>query len=153
MYVDMKTWLADTYLEKVDKTSMAVSLEARVPLLDHRLVEFALTIPSSYKIAGGITKRVLRNAVRELLPERTMKKPKHGFSVPTDPWFRGELKDFAYEILLDTRSRQRGYIRPEEVERLWSDHQAGREVRDSHLWLLLNFELWAREYLDQSRAA
>ena len=153
MYVDMKTWLVDTYLEKVDKTSMAVSLEARVPLLDHRLVELALSIPSSYKIDGRATKRVFRDAVRDLLPARTLTKPKHGFAVPTDPWFRGELKDFAYEILLDSRSRQRGYFRPAEVERLWGEHQAGREVRDSHLWLLLNFELWAREYLDQRQAA
>jgi len=149
MYVDTKTWLVDTYLEKVDKTSMAVSLEARVPLLDYRLVEFAMSIPSSYKISGSDTKKVLRDAVRDLLPERTMTKPKHGFSVPTDPWFRGELKDFAFDVLLDARSRQRGYVKPAEVERLWQEHQSGREVRDGHLWLLLNFELWAREYLDR----
>lgn len=153
MFVDMKTWLADTYLEKVDKTSMAVSLEARVPLLDYRIAEFAMTIPSRYKISGGETKRVLRAAVRDLLPPETMRKPKHGFAVPTDPWFRGELKAFAYDVLLDPQSRQRGYFNPREVERLWSDHQAGREVRDSHLWLLMNFELWAREYLDQRMAA
>jgi asparagine synthase (glutamine-hydrolysing) len=153
MYVDVKTWLADTYLEKVDKTSMAVGLEARVPLLDYRLVEFALTIPSRYKISGGDTKRVLRNAVSDLLPAHTLRKPKHGFAVPTDSWFRGELRDFAYEVLLDGRSRQRGYLNSAEVERLWSDHQAGREVRDSHLWVMMNFELWARQYLDQPVAA
>ena len=153
MYVDMKTWLADTYLEKVDKTSMAVSLEARVPLLDYRLVEFALTIPSSFKMRGGVTKRVLREAVRDLLPERTMRKPKHGFAVPTDPWFRGELKQFAFDVLLDPSTRRRGYVRTAEVERLWDEHQQGREVRNSHLWLLLNFELWARQYLDERMAA
>jgi asparagine synthase (glutamine-hydrolysing) len=153
MYVDLKTWLADTYLEKVDKTSMAVSLEARVPLLDYRLVEFALTIPSAYKINNSGTKQVLRNAVHDLLPQRTMRKPKHGFAVPTDPWFRGELSEFAYDVLLDGRTRQRGYVRASAVERLWQEHQQGREVRDSHLWLLLNFELWARQYLDQHVAA
>lgn len=153
MYVDLKTWLADTYLEKVDKTSMAVSLEARVPLLDYRLVEFALTIPARYKIAAGETKRVLRRAVRDLLPAETVRKAKHGFSVPTDPWFRGELRDFAYDVLLDRRSRQRGYVDSVAVERLWRDHQSGREVRDAHLWVLMNFELWAREYLDQRLAA
>ena len=153
MHVDIKTWLPDTYLEKVDKTSMAVSLEARVPLLDYRLVELAMTIPSSYKIRGGVTKKVLRDAVRDLLPDRTMTKPKHGFAVPTDPWFRGELREFAHGVLTDRTTRQRGYFNPAEVERLWSDHQSGREVRDAHLWLLLNFELWAREYLDQRRAA
>ncbi|MDP2318103.1 MAG: asparagine synthase (glutamine-hydrolyzing) [Acidobacteriota bacterium] len=153
MYVDTKTWLVDTYLEKVDKTSMAVSLEARVPLLDYRLVEFAMSIPSSYKIQGGVTKKVLREAVRDLLPSHTMKKPKHGFAVPTDPWFRGELKSFAFDVLLDGRTSQRGYVKAAEVERIWQDHQSGREVRDGHLWLLLNFELWAREYLDRRPGA
>lgn len=153
MYVDTKTWLVDTYLEKVDKTSMAVSLEARVPLLDYRIVEFAMSIPSAYKVRGGVTKKVLREAVRDLLPAQTMTKPKHGFAVPTDPWFRGELRDFAYEVLLDGPSRRRGYFKAAEVERLWRDHQSGREVRDGHLWLLLNFELWARQFLDQRAAA
>jgi len=153
MYVDLKTWLPDTYLEKVDKTSMAVSLEARVPLLDYRLVEFAMSIPSRYKIAGGDSKRILKNAVRDLLPASTLKKAKHGFSVPTDPWFRGELREFAYDLLLDRRTRQRGFFKGDEVERLWRDHQSGRQVRDAHLWLLMNFELWAREYLDQHVAA
>ncbi len=153
MYVDMKTWLADTYLEKVDKTSMAVSLEARVPLLDYRIAEFAMTIPSEYKISHGETKRVLRRAVHDLLPQETMQKAKHGFAVPTDPWFRGDLREFAYGVLMDPRSRQRGYFKTAEVERLWRDHQRGREVRDSHLWLLMNFELWAREYLDRRMAA
>ncbi len=152
MYVDMKTWLADTYLEKVDKTSMAVSLEARVPLLDHRLVELSLRIPARLKITSRDTKRIFKRAVADLLPPETLQKPKHGFAVPTDPWFRGELRQFAYDVLLDTRSRQRGFFRPEIVERLWREHQTGREVRDSHLWLLLNFELWARRFLDAASA-
>lgn len=153
MYADLKTWLADTYLEKVDKTSMATSLEARVPLLDYRLVEFAMTMPSTFKIAGGETKRVLRRAVADLVPASTLKKPKHGFAVPTDPWFRGELRGFAFDVLMDPRARQRGVFRPVAVERLWRDHQSGREVRDTHLWLLMNFELWARQYLDRQDAA
>jgi asparagine synthase (glutamine-hydrolysing) len=77
-----------------------------------------------------------------------MRKPKHGFEVPTDPWFRGELRDFAYDVLFDPKTRQRGFVRAAEIERLWHDHQRGREVRSDHLWLLLNFELWARRYLD-----
>jgi asparagine synthase (glutamine-hydrolysing) len=152
MYVDLKTWLADTYLEKVDKASMAVSLEARVPLLDHRLVELSLQIPQRLKISGGVTKRIFKDAVADLLPKETLEKPKHGFAVPTDPWFRGELKQFAYDVLLDPRTRQRGFFRVDAVERLWREHQTGREVRDSHLWLLLNFELWARRFLDSRDA-
>lgn len=153
MYADLKTWLADTYLEKVDKTSMATSLEARVPLLDYRLVEFAMSIPAAFKIAGGETKRVLRRAVADLVPASTLKKPKHGFAVPTDPWFRGELREFAFDVLMDGRSKQRGIFRSDQVERLWREHQSRREVRDTHLWLLMNFELWARRYLDRQDAA
>ena len=149
MYVDFKTWMADTYLEKVDKTSMAVSLEARVPILDYRLIEFAMSIPSSFKISRNDTKHVFRESVKDLLPASTLKKPKHGFSVPTDPWFRGELKDFAFDVLMDKRTTQRGWVRPGAVEQIWADHQAGREVRDQHLWLLLNLELWARRFLDR----
>ena len=150
MYTDLKTWLPDTYLEKVDKTSMAVSLEARVPILDYRLVEFALRMPSAYKIAGTTTKAVFKKAVSDLLPAETLRKRKHGFSVPTDPWFRGKLGDYAYEVLLDPRTSARGLFRRDAVERLWRAHRTGREVRDGHLWVLLNFELWAREYLDRA---
>src|SRR5688500_4794184 len=108
MYVDLKTWLPDTYLEKVDKTSMAVSLEARVPLLDHRLVELSMRIPGRQKIAGGETKRIFKRAVADLLPVATLQKPKHGFAVPTDPWFRGELRDLAFDAPLGPRAKQRG---------------------------------------------
>jgi asparagine synthase (glutamine-hydrolysing) len=152
MYVDVKTWLADTYLEKVDKASMAVSLEARVPLLDHRLVELSFQIPSRLKMSSRFTKRIFKDAVADLLPPETLARRKHGFSVPTDPWFRGELRQFTYDVLLDPRSRQRGFFRADAVERLWREHQDGREVRDSHLCLLLNFELWARRFLDSRDA-
>jgi len=153
MYSDIKTWLADTYLEKVDKASMAAGLEARVPLLDHRLVELSLQIPARLKISPVGTKRIFKAAVRDLLPVETLRKPKHGFAVPMDVWFRGALRDFAYDVLMDTRTVQRGFFRREAVERLWVEHQNGREVRDSHLWLLLNFELWARRFLDSREAA
>ncbi len=153
MYVDLKTWLADTYLEKVDKASMAVSLEARVPLLDHRLVELSFQIPARLKISSRFTKRIFKEAVADLLPKETLEKRKHGFSVPTDPWFRGELRHFAYDVLLDVRTRQRGFFRADAVERLWREHQDGRQVRDNHLWLLLNFELWARQFLDSRNVA
>ena len=127
---------------------MAVSLEARVPFLDHRLVELALRIPSRYKIRGISTKRILKRAMMDLLPSETLRKRKHGFSVPTDLWFRGPLRDFVFEILMDGRTRQRGLFNPSAIEQLWRWHQSGKEVVDDHLWLLLNFELWARTYLD-----
>ncbi len=148
MYVDQKTWLPDTYLEKVDKASMAVSLEARVPLLDHELVEFAATIPAKYKIHGFETKYILKRAVAGLLPENILRKPKHGFAVPTDPWFRGELKEFVWQVLFDSKTQARGYFNSQYIEKLYKDHDSGRGVYDTQLWLLLVFELWHRRFLD-----
>lgn len=148
MYVDLKTWLPDAYMEKVDKASMACSLEARLPFLDHRLVELAFQIPSRYKIRGLSTKRILKKAVEGLVPARTLRKPKHGFSVPTDPWFRGQLRAFAFDVLLDKPARDRGYFNVDFIERLWREHSVGRHAWDGHLWLLLNFELWHQTYLD-----
>jgi asparagine synthase (glutamine-hydrolysing) len=148
MYVDLKTLLADAYMEKTDKATMACSLEARLPMLDHRLVELSFEIPSSYKIRGLSTKRIFKRAVRDLVPESVRRKRKHGFEVPLDPWFRGPLKSFAFEVLLDPRARGRGYFNIPTIERLWKEHVGGRQVWDSQLWLLLNFELWHRIYLD-----
>ena len=148
MYVDTKTWLADAYMEKLDKATMACSLEARLPLLDHRLVELAFALPGRSKIRGWSTKRVFKRAVRSLVPPEVLRKPKHGFAVPTDPWFRGPLRDFSFEVLLDARARRRGYYDAAVVERLWQEHKSGRHVRDSQLWLLLNFELWHQIFLD-----
>lgn len=148
MYTDLKTWLPDMYLEKIDKAAMACSLETRLPILDHRLVELAFQIPGSLKIKGISTKRIFKHAVSGLIPEEVLRKPKHGFAVPTDPWFRGELRDFAFEVLLDARTSQRGYFNVSTVERLWREHTEGRHVWDTQLWLLLNFELWQRIYMD-----
>jgi asparagine synthase (glutamine-hydrolysing) len=148
MYVDVKTWLADAFLEKIDKATMAFSLEGRLPFLDHRLVELAFEIPSNYKIRRLSTKRILKKAVKGLLPDDVMSKSKHGFAVPTDPWFRGELKDFVFQTLMDGRARKRGYFNYPYIERLYRLHSSGKEVHDTALWLLLNFELWNRIYID-----
>lgn len=148
MYVDVKTLLADGYMEKLDKATMACSLEARLPILDYRLVELAFQIPSRFKIRGFSTKRIFKEAVRPLIPETVLKKPKHGFAVPTDPWFRGELRSFAYEVLLDGSARRRGFFNLDVVESLWKDHVTGRHTLDAPLWLLMNFELWNRIYMD-----
>ncbi|MBV9282041.1 MAG: asparagine synthase (glutamine-hydrolyzing) [Chloroflexi bacterium] len=148
MYVDLKTILADGYMEKTDKASMACSLEARIPLLDHRLVELAFAIPGGYKIRGLTSKRILKRVAGRLLPSELFRGPKHGFSVPTDPWFRGDLRRFAFDVLLEGPARQRGYFNRQVIERLWREHGEGRHVWDTQLWLLLNFELWHRIYLD-----
>jgi asparagine synthase (glutamine-hydrolysing) len=117
-------------------------------LLDPRLVELAFQIPGRYKIRGWSTKRIFKQAVADLVPPAVLRKPKHGFAVPLDPWFRGALKDFSREVLFDERTRHRGYFDMAVVERLWQEHLAGRQVWDGQLWLLLNFELWHRLYLD-----
>jgi len=148
MYVDLKTLLADAYMEKTDKATMACGLEARLPLLDHRLVELAFQIPGRYKIRGATTKSIFKKAVSGLLPPEVLRKPKHGFSVPLDVWFRGDLKRFAFDVLLDGSTRRRGYFNTCVIERLWREHAEGRHVWDAQLWLLLNFELWHRIYLD-----
>lgn len=150
MYVDLKTRLVDAYMEKTDKATMAHGLEARLPLLDHRLVELAFQIPSRYKIRGWSTKRIFKQAVSSLVAPSVLRRPKHGFAVPTDPWFRGVLKSFAFEVLLDERTRRQGYFNTPMVERLWREHVEGRNAWDTHLWLLLNLELWRRIYLDHA---
>jgi len=148
MYTDLKTLLPDAYLEKVDKAAMACSLETRLPFLDHRLVELAFQIPGQYKIRGLSTKVGLKQAVRGLVPDFVLHRPKHGFAVPTRPWFQGALREFVFEILLDDRTRRRGYYESRFIERLWSEHIQGRRVWDAHLWLLMNFELWHRTFMD-----
>jgi asparagine synthase (glutamine-hydrolysing) len=148
MYIDLKTLLADSYMEKVDKATMACSLEARVPLLDHRLVELAFQIPSRLKVRGWSLKRLLKKAVAGIVPDAVLRRPKHGFSVPMDPWFRGEMRAYVREILLDERTRRRGLFDSRAVERLLGDHLSGRSVYSDQIWLLLNLELWQRIYLD-----
>jgi asparagine synthase (glutamine-hydrolysing) len=142
------SFLPDGYLEKVDKATMATSLEGRLPFLDHRLVELAFQIPSALKIRGFATKQILKQAVADLIPAEVLRRPKHGFAVPTDPWFRGELSGYAREILLDDRTRRRGWFNVAVVERLWNEHRSGRHAWDTQLWLLLVFELWQRVTLD-----
>jgi asparagine synthase (glutamine-hydrolysing) len=152
LYADMKTWLPDTYLEKVDKATMAVSLEARVPLLDHFVVEYAFSLPGIYKISKFRKKRILRAAAAGLVPDSILTKPKHGFSVPLDEWFRGPLAAYAREVMFDGRLESRGYIRREAIERLLKLHLGRRNDYGAQIWQLLNFELWHRSYVDASAA-
>ena len=148
-YTDLLTWLPDTYLEKVDKATMAASLEARVPFLDHTLVEWVMRLPSHLKLRGRTTKWLLRQTFADMLPAATLRKPKQGFSVPTDPWFRGPLRQWTADILFDQRTEQRGLFNPAAIRRIYADHMSGRQVADTLLWLLLNLELWQRMYLDR----
>lgn len=148
MYLDQKILLPDAYLEKVDKASMAVGLETRPPLLDYHLVELANTIPLKYKIKGLDGKAIFKEAMADLLPPQVLQKKKHGFAVPTNRWFRGKLKDYLTEVLFDPKTKSRGYFNYQYIEKLYQSYQEEGQPLDSQLWLLLNFELWHRQYID-----
>jgi len=147
LYADLKTYLVEL-LMKQDQMSMAASIESRVPFLDHHLVEFAAGLPSRFKLRGFTTKWILREAVRPLLPPEILSRPKMGFPVPFGLWLRGRWGDVARDVLLDSRSRQRGIIDAAAVEGLIAAHQTGRADGADALWSLLNLELWYRTYID-----
>jgi len=148
--VDVNTYLPGDLLVKMDIATMAYSLEARSPFLDHELMEFAASVPAGLKVQGMEKKALLRNALRPWLPATILDRPKRGFSVPLADWFRGELKPFAEEILLDKSTRDRGYFREPFVRSLLDSHSAGTADHSSRIWILLLFELWHREVLDRS---
>ena len=145
---DLTTYLPDDLLVKVDIASMARSLELRSPLLDHHVVEFGLSLGMQHKLWKGEQKRVLRTLARRLLPETIASRPKAGFGVPLEHWFRGELRTFTRDILLDTRARRRGLFRPERVERLLDEHEAGVAHHHSRIWSLLVLEVWHQQFID-----
>ena len=147
LYADIKTYLVEL-LMKQDQMSMATSIESRVPFLDHELVEFAAQLPDAWKLSGLTTKRVLREAMKGLLPESILNRPKMGFPVPFAQWTRGGWSSVARDVLLDSRSRQRGIIDPVAVDRLLRDHADGRTEGGDRIWSLLNLELWHRTFID-----
>jgi len=146
-YCALNTYLPLDILTKVDRMAMAHSLEARPPLLDHKLVEFAARIPARFRIHNGSTKYLFKQAMRGLLPDDIIDRPKHGFAVPLASWFRGELAGFARELLCSDRSRQRGLFKIDYIERLIQLHEGGRNI-DLQLWTLVSLELWCRRVLD-----
>ncbi len=149
LYVDLKTYLADDILVKVDRMSMAHGLEVRAPFLDHRVVEFVAGLPSDVKLRRGTTKVILREAMRPILPPEILAKPKRGFEAPVSRWLRSELRDFTEDILLSGRALQRGLFHPRAVKQLWADHLAGLTNAGHRLWILLMLELWFQAFVDR----
>ena len=145
---DLVTYLPCDLLTKVDVASMAHGLECRSPFLDHRVVEFATALPSSSKYRFGRGKRILREAFGSLLPASIWNRPKMGFGVPLDHWFRNELREMTRDILLDQRAVDRGLFQREAVERLIAEHQQKRFDHQARLWSLLVLETWLREWVD-----
>jgi asparagine synthase (glutamine-hydrolysing) len=146
--VDVNTYLPNDLLVKMDIATMAHSLEARSPFLDHELMEFAASLPAGLKVRGAAKKALLRDALRGWVPDSILDAPKRGFSVPMAHWLRGELKSYAMEALLDPVARGRGYFREPYVRRLLDDHVAARADNSFRIWTLLIFELWHREFVD-----
>jgi asparagine synthase (glutamine-hydrolysing) len=140
--VDIGIYLVDDLLVKTDRASMAHSLEARVPFLDPRVSELALSLPTHHKVRGFAKKRLLRRAVATLLPRGIVRGRKRGFSIPAAAWLRGELEPFAREILSPDAVRRQGYFRPEAVTRLLDDHVARRADLSRQIWGLVCFSLW-----------
>jgi asparagine synthase (glutamine-hydrolysing) len=150
LYLDSKTYLPGDILTKVDRMSMAHSIEAREPLLDHKLIEFVQTIPASLKLRGSVGKHILKSAVRGLIPDEIISRPKQGFGVPIRRWFNNELRELLYDTLTDARTRQRGYFNQSVVEEILDEHRRDRRDNSTHLWGLLTLELWHRAFIDRS---
>jgi asparagine synthase (glutamine-hydrolysing) len=146
--VDTLTYLPGDLITKIDIATMAHALEARSPLLDHQLLEFAASIPADLKVRGRQKKWILREALRDWLPDEILDRPKQGFSVPVSAWFRQELAELAQSVLLDPRSMERGYFRPERVEAMLARHRSGAGDEGKRLWSLFVLELWHREFVD-----
>lgn len=143
-YVDIKTYLADDILVKVDRASMAHSLEVRAPILDHKLMELAATIPSPLKLQGRKGKFIFKKTLERILPASVLNRKKMGFAVPLAKWFRKDLKAFAYENIFSRNPQN--YLNEATLNRVWQEHQSGRRDRSTELWAVLMFRLWERQF-------
>jgi len=149
LYVDINSYLPEDLLVKVDIATMANSLEARVPFLDHKFMELVAEIPSQLKLKGTESKFILKKAFKDILPDAIFERKKMGFGIPLSRWFRKELKGYIYEVLLDHKTLNRGYFRREGIERLLNDHIALRYDHAAKIWALLFLEIWFRVFIDK----
>ena len=142
-YLDVKTYLTDDILAKVDRASMAVSLEVRAPLLDHQLMEKVARIPSSLKLNGRSGKYIFKKAMSSLLPDEILHRRKQGFAIPLGQWFRQELKEMTEKTLFDSND---GILDPVFLRKIWNQHQCGYYDRSAHLWSVLMFRKWKETF-------
>ena len=149
LYVDTNTWLPDELLVKADKMTMANSVELRVPLLDHQLLEFAANLPRNQKVRRWSMKYLLKKALRGRLPDAILFRPKAGFPVPYESWLQNNLRDFVFDVLLDSRTLSRGYFRKSAIEKLLThSNKNGKYAKE--VFSLLILELWHRTFIDQN---
>ena len=154
LYLDTKTYLTADILAKVDRMSMATSLEARVPMLDHEFVEWVASLPIEWKFRNGTRKYILKKLAERLgIPAELLHRRKQGFQLPLVDWMRSELKEQFLRVLLEPRTLQRGYFKPEAVRMLVDEHLRGRRNRSGLLWRMLILELWHRNFLEAGHAA
>lgn len=151
MYLGQIPYLPDDILVKVDRAGMAVSLEVRAPLLDHRLLEFAWQLPGSLKVRKRQGKWILRQVLERHVPRALIDRPKQGFEVPIDTWLRGPLRDWAEAMLDMNRLAIQNFLEPAPIRAVWSEHLSGARNHDEALWAVLMFQAWQEHWLQQSR--
>ena len=145
--IDIRTYLPGDLMHKVDMASMANSIEVRSPLLDYRVVEFGISLPSKFKIGAGENKHILREIARDFVPRKMIDRPKKGFGIPQAKWLREDLVGLVKDVLLDEKSRSRGWYQFKKVEELVKLHNSGRQL-DNLIWPMLMLELWAKNWID-----
>jgi asparagine synthase (glutamine-hydrolysing) len=150
LFVDVMSYLPDDLLVKVDIASMSHALEARSPFLDHKLMEFAASLPPQLKLNGIESKYLLKKAFKPILPNAVLHRKKMGFGVPIDRWIRGELKEMTYTTLLDKKTVQRGIFKEQAVRQLIDEHIEKRADHSYRIWALLFLEVWYRMFIDKS---
>jgi asparagine synthase (glutamine-hydrolysing) len=146
MVLDMASYLPDDILAKVDRATMAVGLEARVPYLDHRIVEFAARLPLQLKINRGTSKWILRQILYQYVPKELVERPKKGFSLPIGKWLRGPLREWAEELLMEDRLKREGFFDTGAVRRVWDAHLSGQRDVEPLIWGILMFQAWLAEW-------
>jgi len=145
-YLDLKLYFQESILVKVDRASMASSLEVRAPFLDHELVEFVMGLPSKWKLKGFTSKYILKKAAGNWLPDKVIKRPKKGFGVPIAKWVKGPLKELFEDYLLTDRIKREGFLSPQYVTTLLQNHLVNKKDNRKQLWTLLVWELWVNRY-------